>query len=50
MYLTMYLFKKSYFMVLFDRGRETERPLIDYGLIHKNNSFLLNDILKASGF
>ena len=27
MYLTMYLFKKSYFMVLFDRGRETERPL-----------------------
>ena len=28
MYLTMYLFKKIYFMVLSDRGRETERPKI----------------------
>ena len=26
MYLTMYLSKKLYFMVLSDRGRETERP------------------------
>ena len=26
MYLTMYLFKKLYFMVLSDRERDTERP------------------------
>ena len=26
MYLTMYLSKKLYFMVLSDRGRDTERP------------------------
>ena len=27
MYLTMYLFKKLYFMVLSDRRRDTERPI-----------------------
>ena len=28
MYLTMYLFKKSYLMILSDWGQETERPQI----------------------
>ena len=41
MYLTIYLFKKIYFMVLSDRGRETERP---YSLCvkYKGKIILLN--------
>ena len=33
MYPTMYLFKKSYIMLLIDLGRTTERPLITYYLL-----------------
>ena len=35
MYPTMYLFKKSYFMVLSDRGRDAERPFYIMSDEHK---------------
>jgi len=47
MYLTMYLFKKSNFMVLSDRGRETEAPLImeEQHNMTKKDKFILTTVL-----
>ena len=54
MYLTMYLFKKIYFMVLSDRGRDTERPFkqilyICYLNFLKYNTFMKEYLIGVYG-
>ena len=50
MYLTMYLSKKIYFMMLFDRRRETERPFLKVFVVpthypKKKFNEVLNEVL-----
>ena len=45
MYLTMYLFKKVYFMVISDRGRDTERPLKIMNNFNNNHKLILLGII-----